>query len=701
MFNLAWLTFLSGNLIVILTAFLLTRRRGLAPAEGLLAMFVMAVAQITGTMLLAGTILRLTIGWLLGLNVVLLAAAYIRNSLLTTPGRESRGRESRPRLDAGWASNFRAKLLLFLAVLETAWLIFLGYLLPPYAWDSLYYHLTAAATWLQAGRIVLSPYTLWANVYPMNTELLFAWNLLLAGSDLLVDLTQLPFALAGGLAVYALGRQAGLKQAGSAVAGALFFLTPIVLIQSKTCYVDVAFAAMFLVGYYFAWRYYHSPRRGYLLQTALAAGLATGMKASAAPYVAVIFAIVIAGEWRAGQEDGRSAWRRMLISAAIFAGAILLWGGFWYLRNWLAYGNPLYPFTMKVLGHTLWPGEGSVAGLVMVNNTPRELVGLPAWQQLWRSWAETVAPYTFDQRLGGFGPQWLYLELPALALVLLLSMVHGGQKLLLFFHGRGYLAPLYRGVKEPPAVGQGAWELPSLPGNARGLQPVSRGPGRGLFQDRHPCRQAAPAKDANGKGRYLQDSCHLVPLLLPLILLFWLQPANWWTRYTIFIVAAGALSLAYLEERLPRFWARPLRVATLSLVLISLAGSLTHGYFTPGVIARFLALPPEKRTFFQLTPWGDELAWVDLVPPGSRIAYTETGFPYLLFGPRLENRVYLLRAPSEEEMLRQLRENGSQYFLTRTTSSYYRWAQNNPQLLEPFFRFGDYVTYKVKTALQM
>ncbi|MGI9861773.1 hypothetical protein SDD30_10380 [Moorella naiadis] len=696
LFNLAWLTFLSGNLLAILTAFCLTRGRGLAPAEGFLAIFVLAGAQITGTMLLAGTILRLTVGWLLGLNAVLLMAACIWTSLAPAPGLNAW-----PRPDADWSNNFWTKLLLFLAVLETAWLIFLGYLLPPYAWDSLYYHLTAAATWLQAGRIVLSPYTLWANVYPMNTELLFAWNLLLTGSDLLVDLTQLPFALAGGLAVYALGRQAGLKQAGSAVAGALFFLTPIVLIQSKTCYVDVAFAAMFLVGYYFAWRYYHSPRRGYLLLTALAAGLVTGMKASAAPYVAVIFAIVLAGDWRAGQEDGQPAWCRMLISAAIFAMAILLWGGFWYLRNWLAYGNPLYPFTIRILGHTLWPGEGSVAGLVMAGNTPPELVGLPTWQQLLRSWQEVVAPYTFDQRLGGFGPQWLYLELPALALVLLLSLVHGGRKLLLFFQGRGYLAPLYRDVKEPPAVDQDAWELPSLPGNAQGLQPVSRGPGRELCQDRDPCRQTAPAKDTNGKGRYLQDSCRLVPLLLPLILLFWLQPAPWWTRYTIFIVAAGALSLAYLEEHLPCFWARPLRVATLSLVLVSLAGSLTHGYFTPGVIARFLALPSERRTFFQLTPWGDELAWVDGIPSGSRIAYTETSFPYLLFGPRLQNQVVRIIAPTEKEMLRQLRDNGSRFFLTRTTSSYYRWAQNNPQLLEPFFSFGDYVTYRMKATLKM
>jgi hypothetical protein len=607
---LNWMAFTSGNLIVLLTAFFLTRCRSLAPAEKFLAIFTLAAGQIVFTMLLAGTVLRLTTANLLVLNLILLAAAILMERLFPGPRYPYQFR-----LYACWRHNFWARLLLFMALLETIWLIFLGYLFPPYAWDSLYYHLTAAATWLKAGRIVLSPHTIWANVYPMNTELIFAWNMLLAGSDLLVDLTQLPFALAGGVAVYALGRATGLRQTNSAVAACLFFLTPIVLVQSKTCYVDVAFAGMFLVAFYFAYRYYHDPRRAYLLLAALAGGLTFGIKASAAPYVAVVFLFIIAGNRAARRAANQPYRQNLLLSLVIFAGALLVWGSFWYLRNWLAYGNPFFPFTFKVLGYTLWPGQGSVTDLVMVKNTPPELAGLPFWQQLLRSWQETSGPYTFDQRLGGFGPQWLYLEAPALLVTLILALVERQRRLLL--------------------------------------------------------------------------------ILLPLTLLFSLQPSSWWTRYTIFIVAAGTLSLAYLEERLPRFWAQPLRAATLALVLISLAGSLTHGYFTPQVIARFLALPPEQRTFFQITPWGDELAWVARVPPGSRIAFTETAFPYLLFGPRLENRVYRVIATSEADMLAQLQAWDSQYFLTTTTSLYYRWAKKNPQVLQPFFTCGDYVTFKV------
>ncbi|WP_258358472.1 hypothetical protein [Moorella sulfitireducens (nom. illeg.)] len=605
-----WPAFLCGNLIVLLTAIFLVHRRGLSLVETILAVFTLAAGQIVFTMLLAGTLMRLTTATLLVFNLILLGAAVLLKRHF--PGSS---RLQRPRLQPDWGSNFSARLLLFLVFLETIWLTFLGYLFPPYAWDSLYYHLTAVATWFQAGRIVLSPYILWANVYPMNTELIFAWNILLAGSDLLVDLTQLPFALAGSGAVYALGRAAGLRQTGSAVAASLFFLTPIVLVQSKTCYVDVAFAGMFLVAFYFAYRYYQHPRRTYLLLAALAGGLTLGIKASAFPYVAVIFLFIIAGNRAASQAGNQPGRLSLILSITIFTGALFVWGGFWYLRNWLAYGNPFFPFTFKVLGYTLWPGQGSVSDLVMAKNTPPELAGLPGWQQLLLSWQETYGPYTFDQRLGGFGPQWLYLEVPALFVTITLALVRREVRLLL--------------------------------------------------------------------------------LLLPLIFLFWLQPSRWWTRYTVFIVATGALSLAYLEERLPRFWAKPLQAATLSLVLISLAGSLTHGYFTPGVIARFLALPPEQRSFFQLTPWGDELAWVDQVPSGSRIAFTETAFPYLLFGPRLENRLYHVIAVSEADMLARLQTWDAQYFFTTSSSLYYRWAQNNPQYFQPFFACGDYVTYKV------
>jgi len=293
---------------------------------------------------------------------------------------------------------------------------------------------------------------------------------------------------------------------------------------------------------------------------------------------------------------------------------LFFWGSFWYIRNWLTYGNPLYPFTLQLLGYMLWPGQGSVEQLVMSANTPPELKGLSSWQQVLVSWRETTGPYTFDRRLGGFGPQWLYLELPALVITLITAFRQKRKDVLL--------------------------------------------------------------------------------LIIPLVVLFWLQPSSWWARYTIFFVAAGALSIAYLEENLPVLGKKILKTAAVGLVLISLTGSMTHGYFSWKEINRFIKLPAEKRTFFQLLPWGEELAWIIEIPAGSRIAFTDTAFPYLLYGPRLENEVYYLTAGSEANLLEQLEQSGSQYFFTSTASAYYRWAINNPQVLKPFRFYGDFAVFR-------
>jgi len=289
---MAWFIFLTANLIVGLTAFFLTRPLQLSLNERILAIFTISTAQIVATMLLAGTIFNLNIPVLLSINLILLACAYVYSSLQNPPCLKAR-----PPVQTGvlWLRSSWAVILFFLVVFQVAWIVFLGVLFPPYAWDSLYYHLAAAAGWLKDGRIIQSPYPVWAGVYPMNTELVFTWIMLFFKSDTVVDLTQLVFAKAGSFSVYALGRQIGLKQDNSVAAACLFFLTPVILVQSKTCYVDVAFAGMFLTAYYFTLRYYYSRRMTYLVLSGLAGGLLLGMKASAVLYIAVNFLLIVLG----------------------------------------------------------------------------------------------------------------------------------------------------------------------------------------------------------------------------------------------------------------------------------------------------------------------------------------------------------------------------------------------------------------------
>lgn len=668
---LAAIHFPAISVVVLATSWLVVRHRIQGRLDQILAWFTLAVTQVVLTMLLAGTVFSLTAGtlWILNLAALGLALATRIRTRPTAPSKSKPGaandsgrrgvstdtlgppvnhaqrrspKAPGPSSGPGMLSHREtarygtaakptlmaptrlrghlwAQVLLALALGEVAWLVFLGYLFPEMAWDSLYYHLPAVVTWIKEQRLVLTPYNLWTNIYPMNTELLMAWTMIFTGGETIVDLVQLPFAIAGSLATYGLGRRVGLPPANSAVAGCLFFLTPIVLVQSKTAYVDVAFAGFFLVAFYFGFSYFLSHRRCHYWLAGVATGVLMGMKASALAYAAVVFLLVLAGSFQAARREGKRIWAYGLRDAGFFAVTFLVGGSFWYLRNWLSYGNPLFPFTFKLLGITVWPGQGSIDELIMQANTPPSFLGLPTWKQLGLSWLESPVPYSFDQRIGGLGPQWLWLEFPALLLTIGWAVVRRKPRLL--------------------------W------------------------------------------------------LLLPLALLFMVQPSNWWSRYTIFIVAAGAVSVAYLESSLPRSHAPVLRAYTLALVVVSLTLSFTHNYYPLTEVRRFLALPPSQRTFFQLDyhrkPWGREMAWVETIPAGSKIAMTEARFPYLLFGPKLDNQVQVLVASSPHEMLRHLRDSGAQFFFTSQASQYHLWAKKWPQVVVRCYAANDFITYAV------
>lgn len=385
------------------------RGLGLRGLDALLAAFLAAVTQATAAAWLAGVpIGRLTAPTLAAvhgaLTLVALTAAWAlrRRHAQPSPG----GAEPPP--GTGPHLLLLAPMGL-LAAAQTAWTVAQAMVFPPYAWDALTYHLPAAALWVQAGRVTLVDWNqVWVNTYPANGELLMAHVLALTSGQSAVQLVQLPFALAAAAATAGMGLALGLGTRSAAFAGLAFYLTPIVLAQSGVPYVDLLFAALYLLAAFFLLRWRQTGRVAHVALAGTAMGLLAGTKTTGVAYagVAAAVAVVMAGPGR----------RRDALVALAVPG--LAFGAYWYLRTWAAYGNPIYPIAVTFLGRTLFPGEGTLEELVVDLNTPEPYRGHPLFA-LVHTWLDRTPHLAYDVRTGGFGPLWALLALPSIPYVLL------------------------------------------------------------------------------------------------------------------------------------------------------------------------------------------------------------------------------------------------------------------------------------------
>lgn len=405
-------------------ALLITACGGLAVAAGLttallrpdssldtaITFGVVASAGATCMLLLAGAVGELTRGAVLALEAVWLIAAA------TLVARGGRPRLRRPQVDAAALRDHPWQTaIVVLAVLALAWQLVVALVLPPFAFDALTYHLTITASWLQSADSDPTQLSLCCAYYPANSELLFAWPMLFAASDALVDTVQIGFAVLAALAAAGLARSAGLPRAAAAAAAGLLAVSPSVLTQAPTNYADVIVAGCALAGLHSLVRFAMTddPRR--LLVAGLAGGLLLGIKGTGILWAAALL-ITAAGFVVAAVRARRISRRTAVIGLATFLVACLALGSYWYARNWIEMGNPVYPFEAQVGGVTIFSGPLEVGDVLTEPSTGAEQ---PRPVQVALSWAGDVdfwnqGSYEYQQRVGGLGPLWPWLGLPLL-----------------------------------------------------------------------------------------------------------------------------------------------------------------------------------------------------------------------------------------------------------------------------------------------
>jgi hypothetical protein len=300
-------------------------------------------------------------------------------------------------------------------VLALAWQTVVALALPPYAFDALTYHLTTVATWIQHSNLAPTPLSLCCARYPANAELMFAWPMLLTHTDYLVDTVQIGFALLGACSVAGIVSTAKLGNTAAAAAAGLFAVSPIVLTQSPTAYADLIVAGLALAALYGLFQFIVTSKPARLVPAAVATGLLLGTKGTGVLWASILIvgasgSLVVAA--RRGDVTPRLAAR----SFGALVVVCLALGTFWYVRNWIDTGNPVYPFRVAPAGVELFNGPVRIHDILTppptAPNTSRVVTIARSWATDLDFWRH--GPYVYERRLGGLGPLWPWLGLPLL-----------------------------------------------------------------------------------------------------------------------------------------------------------------------------------------------------------------------------------------------------------------------------------------------
>lgn len=237
-----------------------------------------------------------------------------------------------------------------LGVASLAWLVALAAALAPAEfYDALIYHLAVPDLLLRQGGLGGVDGNFY-SLFPANQGMLYALGMLLAGNKLVAgSLAQvIHLALGAGtvLATFTVGARHLSVRVGILGAG-LLAVVPGILLTATWPVADlaVAFNGILVVACLLEARGAQDrpAERRWILTAGLFAGLALGVKYTAAPVVLLPAAALLI--WRA-----RRAERRHLVHLAIFLAAIAAAFAPWAARNVAVAGDPLAPYLGPMLG---------------------------------------------------------------------------------------------------------------------------------------------------------------------------------------------------------------------------------------------------------------------------------------------------------------------------------------------------------------
>ncbi|HDO25242.1 MAG TPA: hypothetical protein ENG95_01190, partial [Nitrospirae bacterium] len=424
--------------------FFFRKRDVLIFTDRLIAVFIAGLAQIIITELLLGVVFEKLYSTPLFLLNALISSGVLVLAVVSggSKGLLDEIRDETIRIFKIIRGDLVLLSIFILFVISVCWTIFLGYLFPSYSWDALNYHLPMVGQIMQSGTIMENPtpsfVQQYMNIFPKNINLFFLWNIIFLKSDVIADLSQLFFTLAGVITIYSMAVKLKINEKYAIYSALLFFFTPVLILQSTINYVDVAVSMLFLIAINFLMYdnledYTDLNAKALLLKQrefpVLMSGVATGILLGAKPigpfFIVAIASAIVVREFikNFAMLNTIPAKKRYLLKEGLktytvyFITPVILIGGYWYIRNWIFHGNPVYYLDISVFNVTIFKGLRKGWG----ESVPEIFNNLGHFARLFHVWLERVSYYMYDSRLSGFGPIWFILFLPGIVFSVIYS----------------------------------------------------------------------------------------------------------------------------------------------------------------------------------------------------------------------------------------------------------------------------------------
>jgi hypothetical protein len=494
---------------------------------------------------------------------------------------------------------FTALLLLGLGFI--AWVILLGVLFPATDFDGNSYHLTFIANVIQNHNFFDAPTSLtWLAGYPKGGEFIQMWSAIIARNDMFTDLTQLPFVALGIYALYNLCVTLGADKKNARFSALLFLFVPVVLNQLKTTYVDVMLCTLFFASMAIILKK-KMLRADYIL-LGITYSLIISIKSTGFLFVLSTLPL-LAWTLYSDNVKGHKKPFLNLIKPLPWIIAPTIFGLYWYIKDFVLYGSPIYPFGFKLLGKSVFPGQtfqDFAAGAVS------QLKDLPSGctQRIWFVWTEQKdwygCLYNYDTNYAGLGPIWFIILIPAIILCLYYGFKKRNFKLL--------------------AVGAS------------------------------------------------------------IIGLFVIYPTNYYSRYTMFIISLGIISLSIVLSSLNNKMVPFIKAFVVLIALSVLATNFVLCNFPPRTVTEQLksVLSGSERGAIYSNMPGKAFVFIEqTVKPKEVIVYDSSPyFIYPLWNPDFSNEVKYVPAQNVATWNQGLKDNKAKYVFTTIGSKENLWAKN-------------------------